>query len=149
MAKNTTPTPTLTLTAGWAKDAAQMLRVLAREGQTARWGREAGQLQLLDLHSKPGTNLVALIVHGARVIVTMNCDCDWEWNWDCECASVSGSVSVTVRLTLSQHRGVVEEGALLRNYFNYYPTASKSCFALHSIHLCLVELPTPLHCVVP
>lgn len=125
MAKNTTPTPTLT--AGWAKDAAQMLRVLAREGR----GREAGQLQLLDLHSKPGTNLVALIVHGARVIVTMNCD--WEWNWDCDCASasVSGSVSVTVRLTLSQHRGVVAEGALLRNYFNYYPNASKSCSAPH------------------
>lgn len=79
MAKNTTPT--LTLTPGWAKDAARMLRVLARQGQ-----REAeGQLQLLDLHSKPGTNLVALIVHGARVIVTMNCDWEWNCDWDCGC----------------------------------------------------------------
>lgn len=76
MAKNTTPT----LTPGWAKDAARMLRVLAREGQ-----REAGQLQLLDLHSKPGTSLVALIVHGARVIVTMNCDWEWNCDWDCGC----------------------------------------------------------------
>lgn len=83
MAKNTTPTPTLT--PGWAKDAARMLRVLARQGQ--REQREAGQLQLLDLHSKPGTNLVALIVHGARVIVTMNCDWEWncDWDWDCGC----------------------------------------------------------------
>lgn len=81
MAKNTTPT----LTPGWAKDAARMLRVLARQGQKEQ--REAGQLQLLDLHSKPGTNLGALIVHGARVIVTMNCDWEWncDWDWDCGC----------------------------------------------------------------
>lgn len=79
MAKNTTPT----LTPGWAKDAARMLRVLARQGQRKR--REAGQLQLLDLHSKPGTSLVALIVHGARVIVTMNCDWEWNCDWDCGC----------------------------------------------------------------
>lgn len=142
MAKNTTPTPTLT--AGWAKDAAQMLRVLARQGQATRGGGGGRQVSFncsICIRS-PGTNPVALIVHGARVIVTMNCD--WEWNWDCDCESVSGSVNETGRLTLSQHSGVVKEGS----YSNYFLASLATLLTL--LHpFCLFELPTPLHCLVP